>query len=91
MPGQLVHHPLPLHHPLAVLPVPALRQVGLKNRCRRLLDLQEQRILRVASLEQTALRSSMLGCAIFCTAIRPTSHSEHDAAQLRAASIPAHG
>jgi hypothetical protein len=47
-----LHHPLPLHHPLAVLPVPAFAQVGLENRCCGLLDLQEQRVLRVASLEQ---------------------------------------
>ena len=47
-----LHHPLPLHHPLAVLPVPAFAHVGLKHRCRRLLDLQEERVMLVASLEQ---------------------------------------
>src|ERR1700722_5224436 len=47
-----LHHPLSLHHPLTVLPVPALAHVRLKNRCCRLLDLQEQRVLRVAPLEQ---------------------------------------
>jgi len=34
---------LPLRHPLALLPVPALAHVGLENRCCGLLDLQEQR------------------------------------------------
>jgi len=35
-----------------MLPVPALAQVRFQNRCRRLLDLQEERVLRVAPLEQ---------------------------------------
>ena len=40
-----LHHPLSLHHPLAGLPVAALRQVLLQHRRGRLLDLQEQRVL----------------------------------------------
>jgi hypothetical protein len=37
---------------LAVLPVAALGQVGLEHRGGRLLDLQEERVTRVASLER---------------------------------------
>ena len=47
-----LHHPLPLHHALAVLLVAALRQVVLEHRGRGLLDLQEERVLLIASLEQ---------------------------------------
>src|SRR6516164_8636656 len=47
-----LHDPLSLHHPLAVLPVPAPAHVGLQHRRRGLLDLKEQRVLRIAPLEQ---------------------------------------
>ena len=47
-----LHHPLALHDPLARLSVPALRQVILEHRSGRLLDLQEQWVLLVATLEQ---------------------------------------
>src|SRR5260370_42590802 len=47
-----LHQPLPLDHALTVLPVPALGQVCLEHRCRHLLDLQEQGIVGIASLEQ---------------------------------------
>ena len=47
-----LYQPLSLHHPLAVLPEAALRQVLLQHRGRRLLDLQEERIMRVASLKE---------------------------------------
>src|SRR5690242_8742037 len=51
-----LHYPLPLHHALAVLPVPAPAHVGLEHRRRRLLDLKEQRVLRIAPLEQNDKR-----------------------------------
>ena len=41
-----------MHDPLAGLLVATLRQVILQHRRRGLLDLQEQRVLRVTSLEQ---------------------------------------
>jgi hypothetical protein len=41
-----------------VLPVSALADISLQNRCRRLLDLQEQWVLRVATLEQDDERAS---------------------------------
>jgi hypothetical protein len=41
-----------LHHPLTGLPVPALAQVRFQHRRGRLLYLEEERIVRVASLEQ---------------------------------------
>jgi hypothetical protein len=47
-----LHHPLPPHHPLAGLFVAALRQVILQHRRGGLLDLQEQRVPCVTSLEQ---------------------------------------
>src|SRR5215211_3743407 len=47
-----LQHPLPLDHPLAVLLVAAPGQVVLQDRPGCLLDLQEQRILLVAALEQ---------------------------------------
>jgi hypothetical protein len=47
-----LHHPLASDHPFAVLPVAALGQWALQDRGGRLLDLQEQRILLVATLEQ---------------------------------------
>ncbi len=47
-----LHHSLPLHHPLAGLLVPALGQVSLQYRGCGLLDLQEERVARVAPLEQ---------------------------------------
>ena len=47
-----LHHSLPLHHPLTGLAVAALRQVILQDRGGRLLDLEEQRILLIAALEQ---------------------------------------
>ena len=47
-----LHHPLPSNHPLAVLLVAALGQRALQDRRGRLLDLQEQRVLLVAALEQ---------------------------------------
>src|SRR4051794_14756619 len=47
-----LHHPLSLHHTLAVLLEPALRQVALQHRRCRLLDLQEQGIAIVAALEK---------------------------------------
>ena len=47
-----LHHPLALHDSLAGLAVAALRQVVLEHRRGRLLDLQEQRVLLIATLEQ---------------------------------------
>jgi hypothetical protein len=47
-----LHHPLPSDHPLAVLPVAAFWQRALQDRGGRLLDLQEQRVLLIATLEQ---------------------------------------
>ena len=47
-----LHQPLPLDHPLAGLLEPALGQVVLEHRGRRLLDLEEQRVLLVTALEQ---------------------------------------
>src|SRR5215203_3183865 len=48
-----LHHPLPSNHPFAVLTVTALGQRALQDRPGRLLDLQEQRILLIATLEQS--------------------------------------
>ena len=47
-----LHRSLPLHDPFAGVGVAALRQVVLQDRSRCLLDLQEQRISSVATLEQ---------------------------------------
>ena len=41
-----------MHDAFTGLVVAALRQVILEHRCRRFLDLEEQRVLLVASLEQ---------------------------------------
>jgi hypothetical protein len=57
-----LHHPLPLHHPLAGLLVAALRQVILQRRGGGLLDLQAQGVLRVASLEQDDERAGCRRC-----------------------------
>ena len=47
-----LHRSLPLHDPFAGVGVAALRQVVLQDRSRCLLDLHEQRISSVATLEQ---------------------------------------
>ncbi len=47
-----LHQPLALDDPLAGLPVTALRQVALEHRARRLLQLEEQRVLLVPALEE---------------------------------------
>ena len=47
-----LHHPLPIHHPLAVLGVAAVGQQALQDRPSRLLDLQEQQVLLIATLQQ---------------------------------------
>ena len=47
-----LHHPLALHDAFAVLLVAALRQMVLEDRGSRLLDLEEQRVLVVTTLEQ---------------------------------------
>ena len=52
-----LHHALPLDHPFTRLGVAALGQVVLEHRGGRFLDLQEQRILLVAALEQDDERS----------------------------------
>src|SRR3954451_18429840 len=46
-----LHHPLTRDDALSVLTETALRQMILENRRRRLLDLEEQRILLIAALE----------------------------------------
>ena len=47
-----LHHSLALHHALAGMAVAALRQVVFENRRGRLLDLQEQRVVLVSTLQQ---------------------------------------
>src|SRR5512133_404566 len=47
-----LHHPLPGDHALAVLGEAAFGQRALQDRGGRLLDLQEQRVVLVATLEQ---------------------------------------
>src|SRR5205823_6523599 len=47
-----LHHPLPLHDPLARLAVLALAQMILQHRPRGFLHLQEQRVVSVAALQQ---------------------------------------
>src|SRR5207253_8561195 len=53
-----LHLALPLDDALAVLAVLALRQVRLQHRVGGLLDLQEERVLRVAALQQCDERAS---------------------------------
>ena len=47
-----LHHSLALDHSFAGLAVAALRQVVLQHRRGRLLDLQEQRVVLVSTLQQ---------------------------------------
>ena len=47
-----LHHPLSVHHPFAVLLVAAPGQVVLEHRCSRFLDLQEERVPLIATLQQ---------------------------------------
>src|SRR5262249_39524695 len=47
-----LHQALALDYPLAVVRVPAPAQVGLEHRGLRLLDLEEQRVVRVPPDEQ---------------------------------------
>src|SRR4029453_11310742 len=47
-----LHHALSLHYSLTCLRKAALRQVILQDRSGRLLDLQEQWVLLIATLEQ---------------------------------------
>ena len=47
-----LQHPLAVHHPLALVLVAALGQGAFQDRPGRLLDLQEQRVVLVAALEQ---------------------------------------
>jgi hypothetical protein len=47
-----LQHPLPADDPLPVVPVPARRQVVLQDRGDGLLELQEQRVVLVATLKK---------------------------------------
>src|SRR5690606_25796873 len=47
-----LHQPLTLHHPGAVVAVPAPPQVRLQDRGRGLLDLEEERVVHIAALQQ---------------------------------------
>jgi hypothetical protein len=56
------YHPLAPHDALAVVLVPALRQMVLQDRSHRLLDLQVERVLLVAAPEQNDQRPQADAC-----------------------------